>query len=111
GAAALAMHRQARPSGRLRVSMPGDFASIALSGMLARFVREHPAIQLELDLSPRRVDLVGESVDLAIRMGSLEDDAQLAARRLAVFEVGLYASPAYLAAHGEPVAPEALAQM
>jgi DNA-binding transcriptional LysR family regulator len=111
GAAALAMHRQARPSGRLRVSMPGDFASIALSGMLARFVREHPAIQLELDLSPRRVDLVGESVDLAIRMGALEDDAQLAARRLAVFEVGLYASSAYLAAHGEPVAPEALAQM
>lgn len=108
GAAALAMHRQSKPSGRLRVSMPGDFASIALSPMLARFVREHPAIQLELDLSPRRVDLVGENVDLAIRMGELQDDAQLAARRLAVFEVGLYAAPSYLQAQGEPMAPQAL---
>lgn len=111
GAAALAMHRQAKPSGRLRVSMPGDFAAIALSEMLARFVREHPAIQLELDLSPRRVDLVGENVDLAIRMGELQEDSQLAARRLAVFEVGLYASPSYLTEHGEPLVPEALEQL
>lgn len=108
GAAALAMHRQARPSGLLRVSMPGDFAAIALSHMLARFVREHPDIQLELDLSPRRVDLIGENVDLAIRMGELQDDTQIAARRLAVFEVGLYAAPSYLAEHGEPLVPEAL---
>jgi DNA-binding transcriptional LysR family regulator len=108
GALALALHRQARPSGKLRVSMPGDFASVTLSNMLAKFVREHPAIELELDLSPRRVDLIGENFDLAIRMGTLPDDSALSARRLAVFSMGLYAAPDYLATHGEPQSPEAL---
>jgi DNA-binding transcriptional LysR family regulator len=111
GTTALALHRQARPSGRLRVSMPGDFASVTLANMLARFVREHPAIELQLDLSPRRVDLIGENFDLAIRMGSLPEDSQLAARRLAVFALGLYASPEYLAMHGEPQTPQALTEL
>src|SRR6185369_1832103 len=71
GAQALAQHRQAKPSGRLRVSMPGDFASVALPHMLADFVAAYPSIQLELDLSPRRVDLIGENFDLAVRMGEL----------------------------------------
>lgn len=108
GAQALAQHRQAKPSGRLRVSMPGDFATIALPQMLANFVREHPAIALELDLSPRRVDLIGENFDLAVRMGALPDDSQLAARKLAVMTVGLYAAPAYLQAVGTPQGPDDL---
>jgi DNA-binding transcriptional LysR family regulator len=108
GATALALHRQARPSGKLRVSMPGDFASVTLSGVLARFVRDHPDIELQIDLTPRRVDLVGENYDLAIRMGELPEDSQLAARRLAVLTSSLYAAPGYLAAHGDPQAPEAL---
>jgi len=107
-ALAFALSRQARPSGRLRVSMPGDFASIALEAALAGFVRDFPEIELEIDLSPRRVDLIGENVDLAIRMGELQDDAQLAARRLALFTTGLYASPALLREHGEPMTPDAL---
>ena len=44
----------------------------------------YPAITLELDLSPRRVDLIGENFDLALRMGELADDATLAARQLAM---------------------------
>ncbi|NRF69350.1 LysR family transcriptional regulator [Aquincola sp. S2] len=107
-AQALAQHRQAKPSGRLRVSMPGDFASFALPAMLADFVREHPAIQLELDLSPRRVDLIGENFDLAVRMGELPDDSQLAARRLAEMAMGLYAAPGYLDQVGEPATPDDL---
>jgi len=67
---ALSEFRQARPSGRLRVSMPNDFATLLLTEMLAAFVTLHPAVSLELDLSPRRVDLLGENFDLAIRMGS-----------------------------------------
>jgi DNA-binding transcriptional LysR family regulator len=110
-ALAFALSRQARPSGRLRVSMPGDFASNALEQPLADFVRDFPAVALELDLSPRRVDLIGENFDLAIRMGELQDDAQLAARRLAVFTTGLYAAPALLREHGEPLEPEALRTM
>ena len=93
-AAALAQHRQAEPSGRLRVSMPSDFGNVVLGQRLADFIARHPTIELELDLSPRRVDLVGENFDVALRMGDLPDDATLAARRLAVFSHGLYAAPA-----------------
>ena len=110
-ALAFALSRQARPSGRLRVSMPGDFASTALEQPLAGFIRDFPDVALELDLSPRRVDLIGENFDLAIRMGDLPDDAQLAARKLAVFTTGLYAAPSVLREHGEPVTPDALATM
>lgn len=107
-ALALTQHRQAEPSGRLRVSMPGDFAIDVLAPMLAQFIAGYPAIALELDLSPRRVDLIGENFDLAIRMGNLPDDASLAARRVAIFSEGLYASPGYLKRCGVPSEPEAL---
>ena len=107
-AASLAQHRQSEPSGRLRVSMPGDFASAILGNLLARFVAQYPAVNLELDLTPRRVDLIGENFDLALRMGDLPDDASLAARRVASFSIGLYASPGYLKRHGTPSEPEAL---
>ncbi len=107
-AASLAQHRQAEPSGRLRVSMPGDLASLVLSSLLAEFLAKHPAIALEVDLSPRRVDLIGENFDVAIRMGDLPDDASLAARRLATWSGHLYAAPSYLARRGSPPEPEAL---
>ncbi len=106
--AALRERRQASPSGRLRVSMPSDFATLILADTLAAFVALYPSIQLELDLSPRRVDLLGEGFDLVLRMGHLPDDASLAARRLALFSFGLYASPNYLAEHGEPADPDDL---
>lgn len=105
---ALAQHRQVLPSGRLRVSMPADFATTALQTMLADFVKAHPAISLELDLSARRVDLIGENFDLAIRMGDLPEDSLLTAKRLGVFKVGLYAAPGYLAQLGVPETPEDL---
>lgn len=104
----LAAHRQAQPSGRLRVSMPNDVATLLLTDMIGAFISLHPAITLELDLSPRRVDLLGENFDLAIRIGSLPDDSLLAARRLASITNGLYATPDYLAEHGEPQTPDAL---
>ena len=105
---ALSEYRQAQPSGRLRVSMPSDFATGLLTDMLAAFIALHPAVSLELDLSPRRVDLIGENFDLAVRMGDLPDDAMLAARRIAVFSSGLYAAPGYLAEHGNPAVPDDL---
>lgn len=107
-AAQLAQFRQVQPSGRLRVSMPGDFATLVMGAVLAEFIAKFPAISLEIDLSPRRVDLIGENFDVAIRMGDLPDDATLAARRLAVFSASLYAAPHYLARRGMPSEPEAL---
>lgn len=107
--AALSERRRAAPGGRLRVSMPSDFANLLLGDAIAAFVSLHPGIALELDLSPRRVDLLGEGFDLAVRMGPLADDGLLAARALRVFTSGLYASPAYLAASGRPATPQDLA--
>lgn len=111
GALALALHRQRKPSGRLRVSMPADFAQQVAAGMLAEFALAYPEVQLELDLTPRRVDLIGEGFDLVIRMGQLDEDSQLAARKLATTHWGLYASPAYVARVGEPLLPQALDSM
>jgi DNA-binding transcriptional LysR family regulator len=106
--ASLAQHRQVEPSGRLRVSMPSDFANVVLGDVITGFVARYPAISLELDLTARRVDLIGENFDLALRMGALADDASLAARRVATFSIGLYASPGYLKRRGTPSEPEAL---
>jgi DNA-binding transcriptional LysR family regulator len=106
--AALAQTRSAAPSGRLRISMPGDLASLVLSSVMSEFVARYPAVSLELDLTARRVDLVGENFDVALRMGALSDDASLAARKLATWTTGLYASPGYIERRGTPAEPEAL---
>lgn len=105
---ALREQRQAAPSGVLRVSMPADVAHLVLAESMAAFLALHPAISLELDLSPRRVDLLGEGYDLAVRMGALPDDATLVATRLIDFTHGLYAAPDYLAERGEPQHPDDL---
>jgi DNA-binding transcriptional LysR family regulator len=107
-AASLAQNRQLQPSGRLRVTMPSDMANLILAPLLAEFVLKYPAITLEVDLSARFVDLIGENFDVAIRMGQLRDDASLAARRIATFSGSLYAAPAYVARRGMPTEPEAL---
>lgn len=106
---ALAEHRQARPTGRLRVSMPADFANSILHDVLARYTELYPEVTLDLDLSPRRVDLIGENFDLALRFGNLPDDATLVARPLGDFRQGLFASPDYLIRYGRPSVPEDLA--
>lgn len=106
--AALRERRQSAPTGRLRVSVPSDVANLLLTDMLAAFTAMHPGISLEIDLSPRRVDLLGEGFDVAIRMGELADDGLLAARRLNEFSAGLYASAQYLAESGEPDTPDDL---
>lgn len=107
-AGALAQHRQGAPSGKLRISAPGDFAN-NLTEVIARFLERYPAVKLELDLTPRRVDLVAENFDIAIRMGDLPDDATLSARPITLEQPGLYAAPGYLARHGIPEHPDDLA--
>lgn len=107
-AASLAQHRQARPSGRLRVSMPSDPPVADLPRLMADFMARYPDITLDLDLSARRVDLIGEGFDLALRMGDMPDDTSLVARKLFDHDWGLYASPHYLALHGTPETPQDL---
>lgn len=98
----------AQPSGVLRASLPVDFATIFLAPLIAEFARRYPGIAFDFDLTPRTVDLVREPYDVAIRMGEPKD-TNLVARLLARFPGQLYASPAYLAAAGEPAHPAELA--
>lgn len=95
------------PRGRLRVSMAAEFGMLVLPDSLASFVERYPEVQLEIDTTPRRVDLNNEPYDVALRIGPLED-SNLIARRLMVLERGLYASPAYLARQPVPTTPAAL---
>ena len=95
-----------QPRGRLRVSMPGDYAKVHFSRAIATFIDAYPEIQLDLDLSSRRVDLIGERFDLAIRMGDLDNDATLVARKIDEQSMALYASPIYLALHPAPKHPD-----
>jgi DNA-binding transcriptional LysR family regulator len=99
----------AQPSGVLRVSLPVDFATFYLTPLIAEFARRYPGISFEFDLTPRRVDLVAEPFDVAIRMGELEDSG-LIARQLARLPRYLYASPRYLERAGTPTKPGDLAQ-
>jgi DNA-binding transcriptional LysR family regulator len=104
--------QEERPRGRLRVSMPvpGEYARQNFSRAFATFVEANPEIQLDLDLTSRRVDLIGERFDLAIRMGTLDNDSALVARKIDEQSIGLYASPIYLALHPAPRHPDDLAQ-
>lgn len=102
--------QEALPRGRLRVSMPGDYARQHFSRAIATFIETYPEIQLDLDLSARRVDLIGERFDLAIRMGALESDSTLVARKIDEQHFGLYASPIYLGLHPAPKHPDELEQ-
>lgn len=111
GALALAQNRQLQPSGRLRVALLTDLASIALPVMLSDFVREYPAITLEMDLSARRVDLISENFDLALRVGESLEDSDLTARKIAEMTIGLYAAPAYLQQVGIPEEPNDLLKL
>lgn len=100
--------QEERPRGRLRVSMPGEYARQNFARAFATFIEAYPEIQLDLDLTSRRVDLIGERFDLAIRMGTLDNDSALAARKIDEQSFGLYASPIYLALHPAPKHPDDL---
>jgi len=100
--------QEERPRGRLRVSMPGEYARQNFSRAFATFIEAYPEIQLDLDMTSRRVDLIGERFDLAIRMGALDNDSALVARKIDEQSFGLYASPIYLALHAAPKHPDDL---
>jgi DNA-binding transcriptional LysR family regulator len=96
-----ATRQSSEPSGRLRVSLAADFAQFWMAGPIADFRLRYPKVRLEMDLSPRRADLVVEGLDCAVRMGTLPDST-LVARKLTDVTRSLYASPALIAARGLP---------
>jgi len=105
-ASALAQHRQVTPHGTLRVSLPPEFHELSIVQIVTEFSRRYPNVRLELDLSSRRVDVVAERFDVALRAATqLPDDSALVARRLTTLSNGLYANPDYLKRNGTPRTP------
>ena len=94
-------------AGRLRLSVPTTFGRRHLTAALREFCTAHPDVELDLVFSDRRVDLIEEGFDLAIRIGNLDDSA-LIARRLATTTQVVCASPDYLEKHGVPTSPDDL---
>ncbi len=93
--------------GRLRVAAPLSFSATTFAPVLAELAVRYPELEIQASFSDRKVDLVAEGFDAAIRLGLL-DDSNLVARRVATFGGALVASPAYLQKHGVPRTPEDL---
>ncbi len=93
--------------GTLRLAVPLSFGLGHLSPAIDEFMRSHPELTLNIDFSDRHVDLVGQGIDLAIRIADMRD-SQLQARRICPIRLLLCASPAYLERYGMPKEPEDL---
>lgn len=104
----VAARANARPSGRVRVSCPIGVAHLFLAPLLPTFMLKNPDVKLELDLTNRRVDVIGEGYDVAIRIRSTLEDSELVIRNFGVSDQVLVASPAFLQSHGPVGTAEAL---
>lgn len=105
-----AMHsNSSEPKGELRVTAPISFAELHLMRAVSRFSHCYPEVRLNLILSDRFVDLVEERIDVAIRIGELEDSS-LVARKLGETSLLACAAPGYLDRHGEPTRPGQLSE-
>jgi DNA-binding transcriptional LysR family regulator len=108
-AAATVASFRARPQGRLRVSASVVLGQALLPAMLAEYAAQYPQVELFVDLANRRVDLLEEGFDLAIRAGELPDSS-LVSRRLGSAAARLFAAPSYLRQNGTPATVHELAE-
>lgn len=99
-----------QPRGLLRVDVPSPLASMILVPALPDFYARYPDLRLDLGVSDRMVDLIGDNVDCVLRGGELSDQS-LVARRVADLPLGVYASPDYLARAGTPSHPAELEEL
>ena len=95
------------PRGRLRVDVPSPLARMILLPALPAFHARYPDIQIDMGVSDRIVDLIGEKVDCVVRGGELTDQS-LMARRIGNLQLGVYAAPSYLQRLGTPAHPREL---
>ena len=101
-------HQQMSLRGVIHISAPTGFGSIRLAPSLADFAAKHPEVEIDLRLSDRRVSIIEEGLDLAIRIGPMRDSS-LKVRQLGPMPLIVCASPAYLKQVGTPSHPLALA--
>jgi DNA-binding transcriptional LysR family regulator len=93
-----------RPRGLVRISAPLSFGAAYLGATLPSLLQTYPEITLDFQLNDRKVDLIGEGFDLALRIATLEDSSLLA-RRLATVRILLVGAPSYFERFGRPSRP------
>lgn len=96
--------RASQPAGRLKISAPHGMGQGDLPNMLAQFMGHYPEVSISLHLSSRSLDMVDEGIDVALRLGPIEDQ-NLIVRRLVQVNLVLCASPRYWRTHGIPRHP------
>jgi DNA-binding transcriptional LysR family regulator len=102
----------ASPQGLVRISCPTGLLQGGVADILARFLAKHPRVRIVLDATNRRVDVVDEGLDIALRVRKPPlEDSDLAMRAFGPDEMILVASPELIAAHGEPRTLEDIARM
>ena len=98
---------QGGPRGWLRFTAPYSVGITWIAPLLGEFHALHPEVRVESVLTNESLDLIDKEIDVGLRVGNLPD-SNLVARRLAVFRTQVYASPNYVARHGEPLHPDDL---
>lgn len=104
-------HLSIQPRGVIKVSLPVSIAQNEIAKILPEFLKAYPEIKVQLIVSNRRVDIVNEGIDIALRVRSnLDDDPSLVIRKFSNIEQHLFASQAYLNEFGDLKKPEDLSQ-
>lgn len=102
-------HMQSTPTGTLRITAPVLFGSTVLAGLIADYCDQHPQVTVDMALSDQKLDLVQDGIDVAFRVGTLEDSS-LIGRHLGDVRSLLCASPGYIKKHGEIHHPDTLCE-
>ena len=95
------------PRGMIRISLPLTYGLMRVAPILLDFARRYPEVQLDMDYTDRRVNLIEEAIDLSVRITSRLGATEIA-RRIGSSQLQAVASPAYLAEHGMPRHPSEL---
>ena len=104
-------HLSTQPRGVIKVSLPVSIAQNEIAKILPQFLKTYPEIRIQLIVSNRRVDIINEGIDVALRVRSnLDDDPSLILRKFEKIEQHLFASQAYLNEFGDLKQPEDLSQ-
>lgn len=106
-AEAILSQRQLAPSGHVRLAVPTTFGRLHVMPIIKTYLATYPEVTAEVIFADRYHDLIGEGIDLAIRIGG-EEDSGLLRRVLAPHQLITCAAPDYLAKHGQPHKPEDL---
>jgi DNA-binding transcriptional LysR family regulator len=104
-----AQHLTEAPRGMLRLTMPVSFGILHMGPLLADYMQRYPELKIDILLTDRRVDLLEEGLDLALRIGSLSESG-LIARKLASDRLAICGAPDYLRRRGTPKTPADLAR-